>query len=179
MDGEQNLPAHLEPDGSVSYGAPTDAFGVEQRDPNADYELTDEFGNAIDAEVQEQFAPYAPEECEDLEPGEISMEDAVGDAIRETVVMPDQEEAFNDLLDARPNIASSATMESIGPVVEAIAGEYGIAAAIHPDTIEAVYEQLGGDEVFGGPAEDERARAGIMAHAKVDPATGKRRDIFT
>jgi hypothetical protein len=99
-DEGQTRATHIEADGSVSYGAPRYAFGVERADPGAEYELTDEFGNEfgnqIDGAIQEELAPWA-EEYEEEEPEGIPVEDVVGDAISETIVMPDQEAAFTQL----------------------------------------------------------------------------------
>jgi hypothetical protein len=84
------------------------------------------------------------------------------DTVIENAVTPQDEAALAELIDARPNIASAAAIQAIGPVLEAIGQEHGDAAMYDPATVEAVYEYLGGDEAFGGPAGQERAVEGIL-----------------
>jgi hypothetical protein len=180
-DQEQNRATHLEPDGTVSEGAPRDAFGAEMVDPNEPYDLVDPVDEAIDQELAQQLEPWAGEENfeGDYQEAVPTVDEAVQDAIGETVVSPQQRAQVADLIEQRPEIGSAVAIEAMEGPYEEIIEQYGL-AAVTPDLIENLYDQL--DAQSGGQltaqAEDESARAGIMQYAKVGP-DGKRKDVYS
>jgi hypothetical protein len=78
------------------------------------------------------------------------------------------EQAVQELFERRPGFLAAA--EQLNGAIEAPAEEYGTAYARSvlksSEALEAVYEQLGGDQTFKAEGESLRIRAGVLGSGR-------------
>jgi hypothetical protein len=144
---------------------------AEQYEPGTGYPAEEyTYQDPIDAEIERQMGPVYdlldnnPYDSLDglQEQRQASIEEhgydvlGVADTIHAEMVGTEQKEALGDLLEEIPALGSAAFRAAASPVIDAIAEAHGNSIALHPDVLAAVYEELGGDEAFGGPAAAER-----------------------
>lgn len=181
-DVDNNGPreTHLEADGNVTVGGFLDQFGTEMASEQGHYreepEQYDDGGyepaieyddnyvsDVIGGVVRESFDGLG---YNDVYGGLYSPEPSSEERILGSVITPEQTEAVEELIAERPEVYSSAAREAMAPTLRAIADEYGVGRAFDPEVIEAVYEEVGGDERFARAAYEEREVSGLLGEPR-------------
>lgn len=149
---------------------PEPEWGGAAAEAYADEQLNATIDAKIQALAQEQAAELARAYGSDqpmayyggqAEPIE-TMADVVGDALDATSASPEVEQAQEKLLAEHPEIGHELAEEAVLPVLEQIAEERGLQVALHPETIQAVYQALDAERGLTAQIEEAEIKEGIV-----------------